>query len=249
MKKLQVFNDEEFGQVRTMNINGELYFVGTDIVKALGYLDVNLAIEKYVEEEDWMIYEINSQDQCENVTVINESGLYALIFGSGVNTVKRFKRWLTAKVLPSFRKSGDYKTSRQVETSDELLKVRKMNACSRMAQIYMKLSQADTLSDTYRNILVAKACEVLAGEEIIPLPEIEQHKCFSAKQIGEIFDITANKVGRLANQYNLKRPPFGEFRRDKSKYSAHECDTWVYFENVIPEFERIINGKTKKLKP
>lgn len=115
-----------------------------------------------------------------------------------------------------------------------------MNARSRMAQTYMKLAQVDTLSNTYKNVLVSKASEVLAGERIIPLPEVQQRKAYSAKEIGDMFGISANKVGRLANQHRLKTAPFGEFRRDKSQYSSYECDTWVYFDTAIPEFERIL---------
>lgn len=118
-----------------------------------------------------------------------------------------------------------------------------MNARSRMAQTYMKLAQVDTLSSTYKNVLVSKASEVLAGERIIPLPEIEQRKSYSAAEIGNMFGISANKVGKIANQHNLKVPEFGEYRRDKSRHSSHECDTWVYFATVIPEFERILGRK------
>ena len=76
-----------------------------------------------------------------------------------------------------------------------------MNARSRMAQTYLKLSQVDTLSSTYKTILVAKASEVLSGEQLLPLPKCER-KVYSAGEIGEMFEISANKVGRLANAHN-----------------------------------------------
>lgn len=126
----------------------------------------------------------------------------------------------------------------QKQNSDERLKVMKMNAQTRMAQTYLKLANVDTLSKTYKNVLVSKASEVLAGEQIIPLPAIEQMKAYSAGEIGEMFGVSANKIGRIANQNNLKVPEYGEYRRDKSQYSGHECDTWVYFESVIPEFKK-----------
>lgn len=128
----------------------------------------------------------------------------------------------------------------QKKSSEDRFRIMEMNARSRMAQTYMKLAQVDTLSNTYKNVLVSKASEVLAGERIIPLPEVQQRKAYSAKEIGDMFGISANKVGRLANQHRLKTAPFGEFRRDKSQYSSHECDTWVYFDTAIPEFERIL---------
>ena len=115
----------------------------------------------------------------------------------------------------------------QKKSSEDRFRIMEMNARSRMAQTYMKLAQVDTLSNTYKNVLVSKASEVLAGERIIPLPEVQQRKAYSAKEIGDMFGISANKVGRLANQHRLKTAPFGEFRRDKSQYSSYECDTWV----------------------
>lgn len=130
----------------------------------------------------------------------------------------------------------------QKNSSDEKLRVMEMNARSRMAQTYLKLAQIDTLSTTYKNVLASKASEVLAGERIIPLPKIEQIKVYTAKDIGDMFGISANKVGRIANQNNLKTSEYGEYRRDKSKHSAHECDAWVYYEAAIPVFRTILGG-------
>lgn len=125
-------------------------------------------------------------------------------------------------------------------STDERFRIMEMNARSRMAQTYMKLAQVDTLSNTYKNVLVSKASEVLAGEQIIPLPEIPQRRAYSAKEVGDMFGISSNKVGRIANQHNLKQERYGEYRRGKSEHSVKEVDTWVYFETAIPEFERIL---------
>ena len=126
------------------------------------------------------------------------------------------------------------------QSTDDRFRIMEMNARSRMAQTYIKLAQVDTLSSTYKNVLVSKASEVLAGERIIPLPEVQWIKAYTAKEIGDMFGISANRVGRIANKHRLKTAPFGEYRRDKSQYSSHECDTWVYFDAVITEFERIL---------
>lgn len=173
---------------------------------------------------------------------LTESGVYKLVFKSRKPNAEVFTDWVTDDVLPTLRKSGSYEMPKK-KTSEERFKIMEMNARSRMAQTYMKLAQVDTLSSTYKNVLVSKASEVLAGERIIPLPEIEQRKLYSAAEIGNMFGISANKVGKIANQHNLKVPEFGEYRRDKSRHSSHECDTWVYFATVIPEFERILGRK------
>ena len=117
-----------------------------------------------------------------------------------------------------------------------------MNARSRMAQTYLKLSQVDTLSSTYKTILVAKASEVLSGEQILPLPKSER-KVYSAGEIGGMFGISANKVGRLANAHKLKTEEYGEYRHSKSEHSVKEVDTWVYFDTVIPEIKKILEQK------
>lgn len=141
------------------------------------------------------------------------------------------------EVLPTLRKTGSYEMPKK-EKPDRTA-IMEMNARSRMAQTYLKLAQIETLSATYKTVLASKASEVLAGEPIIPLPAVEQ-KTYTAAEIGAMFGITANRVGCLANQHNLKTEQYGEYRRDKSQHSVKEVDTWVYYPAVIPEFEKIL---------
>ncbi len=202
MNEMQIFNSEEFGQVRTVTIDNEPWFAGYDVADALGYKNQSDAIAKHVEEEDKqnvLKSQIATLAEIPNrgLTFINESGLYALIFGSKLESAKRFKHWVTSEVLPAIRKSGSYEMPKK-KSAEERFRIMEMNARSRMAQTYMKLAQVDTLSSTYKNVLVSKASEVLAGERIIPLPEIEQRKAYSAAEIGNMFGISANKVGRIA---------------------------------------------------
>lgn len=241
MKDLMIFENAEFGQMRTVTINDEPWFVGKDVATALGYAKARNAILSHVLEEDKKDAPIQgTPGGTQTMTIINESGLYALIFGSKLESAKKFKHWVTSEVLPSLRKTGSYKIQKELDV-DERLKVMKMNAQTRMAQTFLKLANVDTLSETYKNVLVSKASEVLAGEQIIPLPAIEQRKAYSAGDIGNMFGVSANKIGRIANQNNLKQPEYGEYRRDKSKYSSHECDTWVYFDSAVPVFAGILN--------
>ena len=104
-----VFNNAEFGQVRTMEINGEPWFVGKDVAAALGYERATKAISDRVDKED--IDEIPIQDsigRMQKTPIINESGVYALIFGSKLPNAKKFKHWVTSEVLPTIRKTGSY---------------------------------------------------------------------------------------------------------------------------------------------
>lgn len=108
MEELKIFENEEFGQVRTIVINNEPWFVGKDVATALGYANPKNAVPKHVLDEDKLSTQIEYAGQRRTVTVINESGLYALIFGSKLESAKRFKHWVTSEVLPSIRRTGNY---------------------------------------------------------------------------------------------------------------------------------------------
>lgn len=108
MNELKIFENEEFGQVRTIVINNEPWFVGKDVATALGYANPKNAVPKHVSDEDKLSTQIEYAGQRRTVTVINESGLYALIFGSKLESAKRFKHWVTNEVLPTIRKTGGY---------------------------------------------------------------------------------------------------------------------------------------------
>lgn len=109
MNELQVFNNSEFGELRTVTIDGEPWFVGKDVATALGYNNSRDAIAKHVDAEDLNTVAIRDGIKGNpNMTIINESGLYSLILSSKLPTAKRFKRWVTAEVLPSLRKTGSY---------------------------------------------------------------------------------------------------------------------------------------------
>ena len=108
MNELQIFNSEEFGEIRTVTIDNEPWFVGKDVAEALGYAEPRSAVSKKVEEADRGVAEMETPSGKQNMTIINESGLYALIFGSKLESAKRFKHWVTSEVLPTIRKHGVY---------------------------------------------------------------------------------------------------------------------------------------------
>lgn len=106
MNELKIFQSAEFGNVRTVSINGEPYFVGRDVAKILGYANPNDALAKRVDEEDKVITKCNTIRGVQNIVIINESGLYSLILSSKLPSAKRFKRWVTSEILPSIRKDA-----------------------------------------------------------------------------------------------------------------------------------------------
>lgn len=116
MSELQTFNFEEL-PVRTLTINEEPHFVGSDVAKILGYTNPQKAIRDHVYLEDKLTEQIVLSGQRRNTIVINESGLYSLIFSSKLESAKRFKRWVTSKVLPAIRKHGLYATDNVIENT------------------------------------------------------------------------------------------------------------------------------------
>lgn len=108
MNELQIFKNSEFGEVRAVEINGEPWMVGIDIAKSLGYRNGSRDINRHVDADDKAIAVVNDGKQNRKVTLINESGMYALAFSSKLECAKRFKKWVTSEVLPSIRKTGRY---------------------------------------------------------------------------------------------------------------------------------------------
>lgn len=108
MNNLKIFENAEFGQIRTAEVDGEPWFVGKDVAEALGYAEPRSAVSKKVEEVDRGVAEMETPSGKQNMTIINESDLYALIFGSKLESAKRFKHWVTSEVLPAIRKHGAY---------------------------------------------------------------------------------------------------------------------------------------------
>ena len=116
MNELEIFENEKFGKLRTVEINGEPWFVGKDVAEALGYEKARNAIAIHVESDDalkWGIPDNMGREQ--ETTVINESGVYSLVFGSKLESAKEFKRWITHEVIPAIRKHGGYLTPQKIE--------------------------------------------------------------------------------------------------------------------------------------
>ena len=114
--EVQLFENAEFGKIRTLVLDGEPWFVGKDVAMALGYGEgksLANAVAKHVDMEDKGVTELMTPGGKQNMVIINESGLYALIFGSKLESAKRFKHWVTSEVLPAIRKTGSYNLTPQ----------------------------------------------------------------------------------------------------------------------------------------
>lgn len=169
--ELKIFKNEEFGAIRTVEIDNDVWFVGKDVAEALGYSKARNAIAEHVDEGDALKQGIrDSLGRVQETTLINESGVYSLIFGSKLPTAKKFKHWVTSEVLPTIRKHGMYAKDELLNNPDLLIAVaqelkeeRQKNAQLTAENNTMKPKAlfADAVSASETSILVRDLAKLL----------------------------------------------------------------------------------------
>ena len=234
--EIQIFKNDEFGQVRTTTINGEPWFVGKDVADILGYSNPRDAIAKHVDDDDRNTVAIRDGKGNPNQTIINESGLYALIIGSKLPTAKKFKRWVTSEVLPSIRKTGSYTVD---PLQKQRLEIDLNNSRANVAALWLEIGNLAT--PEYKQVCSSYASSVLSGgKEVIPLPERKIDRYYSAAEIAAALGITANRVGKIANQNGLKTAEYGKWFFDKSPYSNKEVQTFRYTRKAVDAIRKLV---------
>jgi len=172
---LQIFTSPEFGQIRTVTIDGESWFVGKDVATALGYSDTDQALRKHVDNEDKLTRRFDGSGQNRQMTIINESGLYSLILSSKLPSAKKFKRWVTSEVLPSIRKTGSYEIPQQ--TVEQTVTVTESATDMTDPTVYLKAAKImATLPDSRRyviNILRHVVPDIDAGSVTETVTEVK----------------------------------------------------------------------------
>ncbi len=163
MNELKIFENRDFGKIRSLMVNNEPFFVGNDIATVLGYKNTRDALSKHIDEED-KISDVAIYDgsQNRNMTIINESGLYSLILSSKLESAKKFKRWVTSEVLPSIRKNGMYATDELLDNPDLAIKVFEQLKQERKEKKKLQLENAKqkkVLEDQKPKVLFADSVE------------------------------------------------------------------------------------------
>lgn len=144
MNELKAYCNDQFGEIRTVSIDGEPWFVGKDVAQALGYKDTVNAIKTHVDEEDKGGWQIATQFGAKEATIINESGLYSLVMSSKLPSAKAFKRWVTSEILPSIRKTGGYQ-QRALTPNEMFMLQAQINVENekRIAELESRLAESD----------------------------------------------------------------------------------------------------------
>lgn len=174
MENVEIFKNPEFGEVRTTMIDGEPWFVGKDVAEALGYARTADAVAAHVDAEDKGVGKIPTPGGEQDVTIINESGLYSLVLSSKLPTAKQFKRWVTHEVIPSIRKHGMYATdgllAKATQDPDFLIgllnnmkdeRKKRLEAESKLNEAHPKIVFADAVSVSKNAILIFDLAKIL----------------------------------------------------------------------------------------
>lgn len=153
---VKVFENEQFGKVRAINIDGESWFIGKDVAVALGYNDTDQALRRHVDKEDKLTRNFDGSGQKRKMTTINESGLYSLVLSSKLPTAKAFKRWITSEVIPSIRKTGGYIMGQEEMSDIELLARAVLVAQNQIAQWDSRIAEMEPVVDFAQRCLLAE---------------------------------------------------------------------------------------------
>lgn len=220
--KLLLFNNEEFGEIRTLLIEGEPWFVGNDIAAVLGYSRPVDAIRKRVEDEDKGVAKLATPGGQQDYTIINESGLYSLILTSKLPTAKKFKRWVTSEVIPSIRKYGAYMTAdtlyKTMSDPRELAKL--LNALADEKDKNKKL----TADNALLSVKAKYYDKILASPDAIPVT-------FIAKDYG----MSASAFNRMLYHYEIQYPLRKSWclYQDYAEKGYTQTKTYSYSENRV----------------
>ena len=156
---------------------------------------------------------------------------------------KQYRKYFI-EVEKKYKKGEQEKHVQSDGVKAKLAEAKLNNSKARLASLYLKIGD-NALTPTYQQIMYSKATEVLAGELLLPLPKMEQQN-FTARDIGKRLNISANKVGHLTNENDLKNDAYGQWVHDKAKNCDKQIKTFRYYENVIPVLQELLDKEAKK---
>ena len=190
MSELQVFNNAEFGSVRSLMVNGEPYFVGKDVAEILGYQNASKALTDHVDDEDKLNNESLSSLGQRGGWLINESGLYSLILSSKLPSAKRFKRWVTSEVLPAIRKHGVFVMDDIVNNTDALIEALQAFKAERLQRMALEAENAVQKQQLVEMKPKASYYDVvLNSPDLVSITEIAKDYGWSAQKMNEYLHV------------------------------------------------------------
>lgn len=208
MNDLRIFDSPEFGQVRTMMIDGEPWFVGKDVADILEYQNSPKAIRDHVDEEDKLTERIVMSGQNREAILINESGLYSLILSSKLPNAKKFKHWVTSDVLPAIRRTGTYAAPLTTAQQIQLLAQGNVDLANRIEGVENKVESLENDMPLYscevdeiQGHVKRKAVKVLGGKD----SEAYQDASLRASVFKDMYSQLKREYGCVASYKSIKR--------------------------------------------
>lgn len=259
-KELQVFSFEE-RETRVTMVKGEPWIVAKDVADALGYAEnSNPARLFQAVPDEWKgVKRIHTLGGSQKMLCLSEQGLYFFLGRSDKPKALPYQRWIAGEVVPSIRKTGEYATpaakKRKADKDDELalrrIEVMEKNADYRMAKLILEGIDKfkDVMTPESKTVFMAKYGELTAKHDMTHMLPHATEKWYSAAELGTEFGVSAQRIGKTANENELKAPEgesnqYGTWIRSKSQYSSREVMTWVYYEAAREWFARYF-GKQK----
>jgi prophage antirepressor-like protein len=245
MTDIEIYKNEQFGEIRTVNISGEPWFVGKDVAESLGYKNPQEAIRNHVFDEDKGVSEILTPGGKQKMPVVNESGLYSLILSSKLPSAKEFKHWITSEVLPSIRSHGAYLTDDMVEKvltdPDTIIRL-----AQQIKEAKAQLAQAE---DTIRLMEPKAAYYDAVAESRGSLNFRETAKLFKIKErdfIGFLIEqkmVYRNSAGRIVPyaDYNGKY-----FEIAEVTYSTAVGQKSTVYTKITPKGRQAIHNRLRR---
>ena len=233
--ELQVFENPRFGAIRTLEEGGKVLFCGKDVCAALGYSNTRDALSRHC--KGVVKRDTPTQSGIQELNFIPEGDIYRLAAKSELPGADKFESWIFDDVLPSIRKHGAYISDKSKQMAIE---AKHMNARARVAAQWTKIAGQVNIPE-FKQICASYASEALAGVPVLPLPTSgERH--YKAGEIGDMFGVTSQRIGLIANANGLKTDEYGKWYHDKSPHSNKEVDSFRYNSKAIEKFKEILGN-------
>lgn len=236
MNDLKIFSYQS-SEIRTVMKRGEPWFCLVDVCRVLSLSNPRSVADRLDPDERRKL-DLPRQGE---TWFISESGLYSVILRSDKPEAKPFRKWVTSEVLPAIRRTGQYSAKALTDHQKQAIEAKLNNSRARLASVWLKMGQRTT--PEYEQICKHYAsAELTGGTAVLPLPAVSE-RTYSAAEVGELLGgVSANMVGRVANQNGLKTPEYGVQVWDKSKSSAKQVPVWRYNERAVARLRELIGG-------
>lgn len=214
MNELKIFESPEFGTIRSLELNGEPWFVGKDVAEVLGYKEPRSAISKKVDEDDRGVAKMETPSGIQEMTIINESGLYSLILSSKLPKAKAFKRWVTSEVLPAIRRTGGY-----IPTTPQMSEQEIMAKAVQISMATIAQQKDVILALESRNAMQEQIIHEMQPKADYTDMILQSKSVVNINQIAKDYGMTAQEMNKILHEIGVQYKQGGQWLLYKAYHS------------------------------